>query len=84
MSITNWRDIQRVLAGDAAYDDLDERGQAMVRANWDEQVTERLASLDLAVEFSQAGRSWTETDERGSVVMRRGVEHHNSNTDTGS
>lgn len=66
---TSLRDIQRVLAGQGTYDELGERGQAVVRANWDEQVAERLAHLDLAAEFSQAGRSWTEADERGNAVV---------------
>jgi hypothetical protein len=72
---TSLRDIQRVLAGQAAYDDLGERDQAVVRANWDEQVAERLARLDLAAEFTQAGRPWTEADEQGNVVERHGDEH---------
>jgi hypothetical protein len=66
---TSLRDIQRVLAGQAAYDDLGERDQAVVRANWDEQVAERLAQLDLAAEFAKAGRSWTEADEQGHAVQ---------------
>ncbi len=69
------RDIERVLTGEKPYDDLGERDQAIVRANWDEQVAERLASLDLAAEFTQAKRSWTEADEQGHAVVRRGVEH---------
>lgn len=69
--VTSLREIQRVLAGQAAYDDLGERDQAVVRANWDEQAAERLARLDLVAEFTQAGRSWTEADEQG-----RAVKHH--------
>ena len=69
---TSARDIQRVLAGQAPYDDLGERGQAVVRAMWDEQTAQRLARLDLAAEFTQAGRSWTEADEQGRVVGRGG------------
>ncbi len=64
------RDIQRVLAGEAAYDELGERGQAVVRAIWDEEMAKRLARLDLATEFTQAGRSWTEADEQGDAVVR--------------
>jgi len=67
---TSQRDIQRVLAGEAAYDDLGERGQAVVRAVWDEEIATRLARLDLAAEFTRAGRSWTEADERGDAVAR--------------
>ena len=61
--VTSLRDIQRVLAGQSAYDDLGERGQAIVRAIWDEQMADRRGSLDLAAEFTQAGRSWSEADE---------------------
>ncbi|MEN2740004.1 hypothetical protein ABCS02_19585 [Microbacterium sp. X-17] len=67
---TSPRDIQRVLAGKASYDDLGERGQAVVRAIWDEQMAERLARLDLAAEFTRTGRSWTEADEQGGAVER--------------
>lgn len=67
MSRKNRRDIRRVLAGDAPYD---ERGQAIVRAKWNEQMAERRANLDLAAEFTKAGRSWTEADDQGSVVVR--------------
>ena len=70
MGSKNQRDIQLVLAGEKPYDDLDERAQAIVRASWDDQVTERLARLDYSAEFTQAGRSWTEADEQGSVVVR--------------
>lgn len=72
---TSQRDIQRVLTGAKSYDDLDERGQAIVRVSWDEQVAERLSSLDLAAEFTKAGRSWTEADAHGHPVVRHGVEH---------
>ncbi len=82
---TSLRDIEHVLAGEKPYDDLGERDQAIVRANWDEQVTERLASLDFAAEFSQAGRSWTEVDEHGAVVVHGGNEHANNRSrSTGS
>lgn len=69
---TSQRDIQRVLSGDAAYDDLGERGQAVVRAIWDEELTNRQARLDLAAEFTRAGRSWTDADEHGGIVPRGG------------
>jgi hypothetical protein len=66
---TSQRDIQRVLAGEVAYDELGERGQAVVRAIWDEEMTKRLARLDLAAEFAREGRSWTEADEQGNAVV---------------
>ncbi len=67
---TRMRDIQRVLSGKSSYDDLGERGQAVVRANWDERTAEQLARLDLSAEFTKAGRSWTEADEEGRAVTR--------------
>lgn len=67
---TSLRDIQRVLTGALGYDDLGERGQAVVRASWDEQMADRRASLDLAAEFTQAGRPWSEADEHGGAVVR--------------
>lgn len=72
------RDIQDVLSGLKRYDDINQHGQAAVRANWDIQVTERLASLDLAAEFTQMGRTWTEADADGHVVVHHGVEHSSS------
>ncbi|MGW6174353.1 hypothetical protein ACWF5H_12735 [Arthrobacter sp. NPDC055138] len=70
MSSYSQRDIRDVLTGEAPYDDLDERGQAMVWADWNEQMAERRASLDFAAEFTKEVRPWSETDEQGSVVLR--------------
>lgn len=67
---TTQREIQRVLAGVSSYDSLTEREQAIVRAEWDDQVVERLGALDLAAEFTAAGRSWTDADEHGRPVLR--------------
>ena len=64
------RDIERVLAGDGSYDALGEREQAIVRASWDEQVAARIAALDLAAEFTEAGESWSEADEAGQLIAR--------------
>lgn len=62
--------VAAVLTGAAPYDDLDPREQALVRAEWDERVRERREQLDLAAEFTAAGRSWSELDEHGNVVVR--------------
>lgn len=62
--------VSRVLAGIDPYDELGDRDQAAVRAEWDSVIAERLASLDLAVEFADAGDTWTELDEAGRVVTR--------------
>src|SRR4051794_116606 len=52
--------ISRVLAGQAPYDALDDRAQAMVRAAWDEQIAQRAAGLDLTDRLRAAGRPWPE------------------------
>lgn len=59
------REIQRVLSGEGEYDELSERAQAVVRANWDEQIAERAGDLNLAAEFVAAGRPWIEADAEG-------------------
>lgn len=64
------RDVERVLAGDGSYDALSEREQAIVRANWDEQVADRIARLDLETEFTDAGEIWSEADAGGRVFKR--------------
>ena len=65
---TSLRDIQRVLAGEAPYDALGDREQAVVRANWAEQTADIVANMDLAAEFTQSGRSWTDADAEGNAV----------------
>lgn len=67
------RDIQWVLAGKLSYDELSERDQAVVRAEWDEKIAARAAELNFADEFELAGRAWTEADERGNPVVRGGA-----------
>jgi hypothetical protein len=75
---TSARDIQRVLAGEAAYDELGERSQAVVRAIWEEQIASRVADLGLAAEFESAGRPWTDADEDGAAVTRNGDAHEHA------
>ena len=64
------RDVEAVLAGDGSYDALQEREQAVVRATWDEQIAERISSLDLAERFRTAGVTWVEADDEGNLVRR--------------
>lgn len=51
------RDIDRVLAGQASYDDLAVREQAAVRATWREETAEKVAKLDLRSKFAAEGRT---------------------------
>jgi hypothetical protein len=64
------RDVEAVLAGEGAYDALQEREQAIVRATWDERIAERISSLDLARRFQDAGVEWVEADHEGHLVTR--------------
>jgi ParD-like antitoxin of type II bacterial toxin-antitoxin system len=64
------RDVEAVLAGDRSYDALQEREQAIVRGTWDEQVGERLSSLNLEQKFQAAGVEWAEADDEGHLVAR--------------
>lgn len=66
------RDIGDVLAGRAAYDDLSAREQAVVRAEWDERMTELRTGLNFEDEFSAAGDTWSEADADGRAVERGG------------
>jgi len=69
------RDIRRVLAGDGSYDDLSEREQAIVRAEWEERIEERIAGLDLEAEFTASGRAWTDADAAGEPIARDPRQH---------
>ncbi|KAA0922655.1 MULTISPECIES: TA system antitoxin ParD family protein [unclassified Rhodococcus (in: high G+C Gram-positive bacteria)] len=61
------RDIADVLAGKALYDDLTPHRQAVVRAEWTEQIESVTESLDFESEFTAEGRSYVESDEDGNV-----------------
>ena len=62
-------DIERVLNGNASYDDLDDREQAVVRARWEEIAEGRRLSLNLAEEFRASGRQYSGLDDDGNVVV---------------
>ena len=66
---TSITDIERVLTGDASYDDLSDHEQAVVRARWAEISEERRRSLNLAEEFRAAGRQYSGLDDEGNVVV---------------
>jgi len=66
------RDIAAVLAGRASYDDLGAREQAVVRAEWDERITELRTGLNFEAEFTAAGDTWSEADAQDRTVERGG------------
>jgi type IV secretory pathway TrbF-like protein len=62
-------EITRVLAGQATYDLLPDQAQAQVRASWDQQISQRLAALDLEDRLRSSGERWAEADDAGDVVV---------------
>lgn len=63
-------DLRRVLSGQAEYDALPAKGQALVRATWAKRMDELRNSLRLDQEFKTSGYRYAELDERGEVVVR--------------
>ncbi|WP_420443148.1 hypothetical protein [Candidatus Poriferisodalis sp.] len=63
--------IERVLASEAHYDDLNSREQAIVRAEWAERTEQRRRSLSLTVTFAAEGRPYVELDDDGKTVRRQ-------------
>ena len=63
--------IERVLAGDAHYDDLNSREQAAVRAEWDKRTEQRRRNLDLAARFDAEGRPHVGLDDQGRPIRHQ-------------
>ena len=61
--------VHDVLAGRVSYDGLRPPEQALVRTAWDEQLSERLATLDLSQAFAAEGHKYAELDEQGEVQV---------------
>ena len=64
------RDIARVLAGRDSYDSLNAHEQTLVRAEWEERMTETRKGLDFEAEFLAYGGSWVDADTEGRTVVR--------------
>ena len=60
--------IERVLTGRSAYDQVDERAQAVVRATWDADITARIAGLDFTKRLQASGTPWAEADDDGNLI----------------
>lgn len=65
------REIADVLAGKTSYDDLNQHEQAVVRADWDEQMDAARHGLDLAAELAAEGATWVEASAKGTPVKRK-------------
>lgn len=64
------KEIADVLAGSRSYDSLTAKEQALVRAEWSARMDARREALDLARQFTAAGRRWVELGDDGKVVER--------------
>ena len=62
-------EINDVLAGARSYDDLDDCSQAIVRAEWQERIDARLASLNWRAEFDATRGSYADLDDDGNVEL---------------
>lgn len=65
------REVEVVLSGALAYDDISVDAQARVRQVWDQRMADRRNGIDLATEFRERGRGWSECDADGSLVRCR-------------
>lgn len=63
-------DITAVLAGRGSYDELGAREQAVVRAEWDERITQARSELNFETEFMAADEPWVEATPEGETVNR--------------
>lgn len=66
----SWSDIERVRAGDASYDTLGEREQALMRTEWDARIA-RASGTDLTGELESTGLPWVEGDDEGRLTATR-------------
>lgn len=65
------RDVEAVLNGTRSYDDLNDREQAVARAEIAERMDARRQWLDLEGAFRVQGITpWVSTDDDGNVVLR--------------
>lgn len=65
------REVGRVLAGQARYDELTDHEQAVVRVAWAERIGKRLHDLDFAREYAETGAPYAELDADGKAVRRQ-------------
>ena len=54
--------------GEGSYDSAQEREQAIVAGTCDEQLEDRLVSLELEQKLPAAGVEWVEADDDGNPV----------------
>jgi len=69
-SVVSHAAIDDVLQGRRPYDTLGDYDQAVVRVSWADTLKGAASGLDLTGELTEAGRSWSEVDNRGNVVQR--------------
>ena len=60
--------LRAVLSGRRSYDTLSVPEQAVVRTKWNDEIAQRLASLNLTETFAAGGHQYAELDDAGRVV----------------
>lgn len=65
------QEVDEVLSSALAYDDAGVEAQRRVREVWGRRMAQRRNRLDLTAEFRAQGRSWSECDADGNVVLCR-------------
>jgi len=68
--------VRKVLDGAAAYDALEPREQAIVRAAWLERMQALGEALNLEQEFAASGYRYAEADEAGRVTIHEPKAQH--------
>lgn len=64
------REVAAVLDGRTRYDDVNAHEQAVVRTEWADRMSDRLAGLDFEAEATAAGEAFSELDEHGRASRR--------------
>lgn len=65
--------VRDALNGVLPYDELGPWDQAAVRTGWAKRVESLRRGQDFEVEFVAAGRSWSELDANGDMMVRNGT-----------
>lgn len=61
--------------GAASFDELPAAAQAIVRAHWDQQIADDVASLNLTAALRASGKPFYTADAAGNVIVHD-PQHH--------
>jgi len=89
VAVNRWRPLMarpglaaRDVPGHGGHDaEARARARAVARAEWDERIAAARGELDLAAEFRAIGRSWSEVDAQGDLVVKNASEQEGDGVD---